>query len=60
MGEKAVSVRELSEISGVDEDTISGILRGLEKPSADAARALADGLDIPYGDVARLAGIADQ
>jgi transcriptional regulator with XRE-family HTH domain len=59
MGEKAVSVRELSEISGLDEETISRVLRGLERPSASAARALADGLDVPYDNVARLAGITD-
>jgi transcriptional regulator with XRE-family HTH domain len=58
MAEKAVSVHELSEASGLSEHTVTQILRGVQQPATDAARALARALDVPYAELAAVAEAA--
>jgi transcriptional regulator with XRE-family HTH domain len=55
MAEKAISVRELAEIAGLDPYQISQVLRGTSRLSLDDARKIADALDVPYQTVAMLA-----
>lgn len=49
--ERAISLSELARSSGVSKATLSGLERGNGNPSVDTVWALADALNVPFGDL---------
>src|SRR4029077_14444326 len=49
--ERAVSLSELARSSGVSKATLSGLERGSGNPSVDTVWALAQALNIPFGEL---------
>jgi len=49
--ERAISLSELARASGVSKATLSGLERGNGNPSVDTVWALADALNVPFGEL---------
>src|SRR5687768_8203163 len=49
--ERAISLSELARQSGVSKATLSGLERGIGNPSVDTVWALAQALNVPFGEL---------
>jgi transcriptional regulator with XRE-family HTH domain len=57
---RRLSLRRLSEVSGISNPYLSQIERGLRKPSAEVLQQIARALEVPTEDLYVRAGILDR